>query len=94
MGRRLAHNLIASNVVDYLELSRYISVVTLELPDEFVGQNLIQADIRNRFNVSVVAIQRGDTTIANPQARTVFEAGDQLIVLGTKEAIGELWERL
>ena len=94
MGRRLAHNLIASNVVDYLELSRYISVVTLELPDEFVGQNLIQADIRNRFNVSVVAIQRGDTTIANPQARTVFEAGDQLIVLGTKEAIGGLWERL
>ncbi len=94
MGRRLAHNLIASNVVDYLELSRHISVVTLELPEEFVGQNLIQADIRNRFNVSVVAIQRGDSTIANPQARTVFEAGDQLIVLGTKEAISELWERL
>ncbi len=94
MGRRLAHNLIASNVVDYLELSQHISVVTLELPDEFVGMDLIQANLRSRFNVSVVAIQRADSTIVNPPAKTVFAHGDHLIVLGTKQAINRLWELL
>ena len=94
MGRRVAHNLVASNVVDYLELSQHISVVTLTLPPEFAGMNLIEANLRQRYDVSVVAINRGDKTIVNPPAKTVFAAGDELLVLGTHKAINKLWELL
>ena len=44
MGERLAHNLISAGVMDYIELSSEISVMSLPIPTEFIGKNLIEAD--------------------------------------------------
>ncbi|QLG27725.1 cation:proton antiporter regulatory subunit [Halorarum halophilum] len=50
-----------------------------------VGDTLQEASIRNRTGVSVVAIQRGEETIANPRPDVTIEAGDMLVSLGTRE---------
>ena len=87
MGERVAHNLISAGVMDYIELSSEISVMSLAIPAEFVGKNLIEADLRRRYDVNVVAIKRDGRTIVNPKAQEVFQPEDQIIVLGTHEGV-------
>ena len=87
MGERLAHNLISAGVMDYIELSSEISVMSLPIPTEFISKNLIEADLRRRYNVNVVAIKRDGRTIVNPKAQEVFQPEDEIIVLGTHEGV-------
>ena len=87
MGERVAHNLISAGVMDYIELSIEISVMSLAIPTEFVGKNLIEADLRRRYDVNVVAIKRDGRTIVNPKAQEVFQPEDEIIVLGTHEGV-------
>lgn len=87
MGERLAHNLISSGVMDYIELSSDISVMSLPVPLDLVGKNLIEADLRRRYDVNVVAIKREGRTLVNPKAQEVFQPEDEIIVLGTHEGV-------
>ena len=87
MGERVAHNLISAGVMDYIELSSEISVMSLAIPTEFVGKNLIEADLRRRYDVNVVDIKRDGRTIVNPKAQEVFHPDDEIIVLGTHEGV-------
>ena len=87
MGERVAHNLISAGVMDYIELSSEISVMSLAIPAEFVGKNLIEADLGRRYDVNVVAIKRDGRTIVNPKAQEVFQPEDEIIVLGTHEGV-------
>lgn len=66
--------------------------VTEESP--LVGRTLGEADLRRKTGVSVVAIQRGEETIANPDASTTLKTGDTLVVLGSREACAELNQHL
>lgn len=62
-----------------------------------IGQNSPVADtsiretrLRSRTGVSILAIQRGDRTIANPDPDTEIRADDTLVVVGTDEAYDAL----
>ena len=87
MGERVAHNLISAGVMDYIELSGEISVMSLPIPTEFIGKNLIEADLRRRYDVNVVAIKREGRTMVNPKAQEVFQPEDEIVVLGTHEGV-------
>ncbi|MFD1646443.1 cation:proton antiporter regulatory subunit [Haloarchaeobius litoreus] len=50
-----------------------------------VGQTLSGCDVRNQTGVSVIAIQRGDETVPNPDPDETIAADDILVVLGTRE---------
>lgn len=50
-----------------------------------IGQTLADADVRQQFGVSIIAIQRGPDTIPSPGGNTTVEAGDTLVVLGPRD---------
>lgn len=52
-----------------------------------VNQSLLQTNLRQRFGINVVAIQRGMQTIVAPKPNEVILPNDTLIVLGTDEQI-------
>jgi len=58
-----------------------------EIPETaaVVGHTVGEADIKAETGVAIVAIQRGSTSIANPDADTELHAGDILVGLGTRE---------
>lgn len=63
-----------------------------DLPEDspLSGQSLERATIRRRTGVSVVAVQRGEETVANPDPEFELQAGDILVTLGTREEHREL----
>lgn len=57
-------------------------------PDSpLVAKTLVQAEVRNKFGLNVVAIQRGDKLIAPPTATDLLLPGDELLTLGTDDQI-------
>ncbi|MFB6125136.1 MAG: cation:proton antiporter regulatory subunit [Halanaeroarchaeum sp.] len=50
-----------------------------------VGETLGSASLRERVGVSIIAIQRGDQTLGNPESLTAIEAGDILVALGSRD---------
>ncbi len=90
MGKRVAHNLVSSSVMDYIELSDEISVMSIAVPEELHGKNLIEANLRKLYNVNVVAIKRGGETMVNPHAHEIFQPGDKMIVVGTHRGVKEM----
>lgn len=72
-----------------------IEWVEIDPASSLVGQTLRTANVRELAGVSVIAIQRGDETIANPNPGTTIEADDILVMLGSREehqAFSELEE--
>ena len=57
------------------------------------GQTLAESDLRNVSGVSVLAVQRGEETIPNPEADRRIEPGDVLVTLGTREQQAAFAER-
>jgi CPA2 family monovalent cation:H+ antiporter-2 len=52
-----------------------------------VNSSLLKSNLRQRFGVNVVAIQRGMQTIVAPKPNELILPGDTLVVLGTDEQI-------
>lgn len=94
MGIRVAHNLISSNIVDYIEISDLISLMSLKVPSAFLNKTIIEANIRQRYQVNIVAIKRGDEPIVNPDPHMTLIEGDEIIVVGQPDNIRRLEENL
>ena len=92
MGKRVAHNLISSSIVDYIEMSNNISLMSTNIPPTLVGKNLIESELRNRYNVNVVAIKHDGVTYINPKPTQVLQEGDEMIVIGEHENVKALEE--
>lgn len=82
MGRRIAHNIISNNVLDYLELSDEHSIVEIVASEKLNGNSIIDLDIRAKYGINIVAIKRGNDIIVSPQANEVIKEEDILIVIG------------
>ena len=72
MGRRIAHNMASSNVLDYLELSDEHSIVEIVANKKISGHTIIDLDIRKKYGLNIVAIKRGLEIIVSPMAMRKF----------------------
>lgn len=82
MGQRLAHNLISTNVLEYIELSPNFGIIEAAVPTPLVGQTLQQSDLRAKFGINVVALKRKGQIIVSPMPTELFELGDILVIIG------------
>jgi trk system potassium uptake protein TrkA len=98
-GTRIAHRLIAPDVLDQFPISAEISVAELYVPKAIVGASLAELDLRNRYRVNVVSLKRIDVDVdelGNPhrKEKIVFPgpqdsllAEDTILVVGRNEDI-------
>jgi CPA2 family monovalent cation:H+ antiporter-2 len=69
-----------------------VEIATLRIDEssKWIGCTLSQIDLRKRCGITVVAIRREETTIANPSTDIKLKGGDHLILLGTPEQFPEV----
>ena len=92
MGMRVAHNLVSTNVLDYIELSPNLSLVEVSAPRALRGQTLAESNLRSRYGINVVAIKRGEEIIVPPMPTDKIDDQDILIVVGANTGIRKLEE--
>ncbi|HHY92735.1 MAG TPA: TrkA family potassium uptake protein [Firmicutes bacterium] len=90
MGARLARNMVAANVLDYIQLSPDYSIVEIATSEAWQGKTLRELNLRARFGINVLAIKRDKALVVAPGADDVVEEGDVLVVVGSNANIDQL----
>jgi voltage-gated potassium channel len=97
-AQQMAQTALRPAVVDFVKLATQAGNIDLAMeqivvtaPSPLVGQSLVESNLRQRFGVIVVGIQRARGKMEfNPSPDAGIQDGDQLVVLGRPESLKEL----
>ena len=89
-GIRLAKNLLSSGFIDRISLSKKVSVVEIDVKDEWVGKNLAELHLRQKHGVNVVATKKGDEVDVTIDPKQALDGDMTLIVIADTARLGKL----
>lgn len=89
-GIRLAKNLLSSGFIDMISLSKDVSMVEIDVRDEWCGKNLIELNLRKKYGFNIVAVKRGESVSINVNPEQVLDAETTLIVIANTSKLGKL----
>ena len=94
IAERLAVRYSANHVFDYIELTDEYSIYEIPPLPEWVGKSIREADIRNRYRISVLGTKVGGKAKVMPGAGYVVQKDEHLMVVGKKEDIDALLKKM
>ena len=92
VAERLSRRLTWHNISDIFEF-KGSAIAEVIVPQSLSGKTLLELDLRNRCNVTVLLLRKAGTVedIATGPG-TLLEKGDQLTVFGNRQSIIELFK--
>lgn len=96
MGERVAHNLIATNLLEFIELSPEYSIIELAVPHIWVGKNLRDLNLRVKYGVNVVALKSSSNNKINaaPMADEEIKEDTILVIIGSNDGIKKMEKKV
>ena len=82
IGRLLAHRIVSSHTLDILEISDEHSIVEFKTTKKLNNKSILNLGFREKYEVSILAIKRGDQIIVNPDPVIKLMSDDVLILIG------------
>lgn len=89
-GIRLAKNLISSGFIDMISLSKDVSMIEIDVREEWVGKNLIELNLRKKYGFNVVAVKKGEEVNVSISPEQALCADETLIVIANTAKLGKL----
>ena len=99
-AQRWAYKLIAPHITEKIDFAPGYSMASIIAPASFDGKTVMDLQLRQKYNVNLVAIKRGpdskdkktkaETIINVPMPNTVIYAGDTLMVAGSDADLEKL----
>ncbi len=87
MGVRLAHSLVSTGTLDFLELCDDFSIANIYISESFVDQTIEELNIRKKYHLNIIVVLRDDKAISEITPDLVLKTEDILVVGGTNDAI-------
>lgn len=99
---RITQNILRPTITDFLDTAisgKGIDLVMeeLKIPENspFAETSLMESNIRNDFDLIIVAIKRADgTRIYNPSSLELIHAGDTLVFIGPQANMDRFFEKI
>ncbi len=89
-GLRLAHSFNVPNVIDYLDVAPGFGIEKVWPPKSFVGRTLGELNLKDGLGLTPIALRRGQQVFVNPAREERVAEGDELILIGKDEKLGQL----
>ena len=89
-GHQLALELAAPNLLDRIPLGDKHTILELMVTSSMHGKTLVDADFRKLYDVTIMAIKRGNEISVSPSGSFLMAEGDILVVLGEVEKVSLL----
>ena len=89
-GIRLAKNLLSSGFIDMISLSKDVSMVEVDVKDEWVGKNLIELNLRKKYGFNIVAIRTGQQVSVSIDPQQPLQKDMTLIVIAHTAKLSRL----
>ena len=87
MGIRLGNKLLYSNLLDFIQLRDDIRISELKVTDKISGQTISELNIRRKFNLNIIAIERDSITVVEITPDCILNENDFVVVIGNKANI-------
>ena len=89
-GTRLAKNLLSSGFIDMISLSKDVSMVEIDVKDEWIGKNLIELNLRKKYGFNIVAIKKDGEVSVSINPEQALDGETTLIVIANVAKLGKL----
>jgi len=91
MAIRTARSLSAPNIIEHIPLGEDFAITEIAPPRSFIGKNLVELDLRNRYRITVLGIRDVLTEefTALPPAQRLIRDSDILVLAGRPEDVEE-----
>lgn len=86
-AEKLAIRYNAKNIFDYIQLTPEYSIYEIPIINSWIGKNMSELDIRNKFNINIIAIKNDNVLDPVPSPGYVFRENDHIIVIGKSEDV-------
>ena len=86
---RLARRLVSPHALDFISLNDDIAVSEIRLTSVLEGRSVMEAGIRNRFGLNIVAMERERDTTIDIQPTYRFRKEDVIVVIGKRDHINK-----
>lgn len=90
MGVRLAHNLVSTNIIEFIELSPDYGMIEINPPKEWINKTLTELDLHSKHGINVIAVRSGEKININPERDYLLEKDDLLVIVASTSAINKL----
>lgn len=90
MAIKVAIKCNVDNIFDYIQLNNEYGIYEIQILKSWVGHTLREANVRQKYNINILAIKKG--TLLNPalDANYVFKKDDHIMVLGKNNDVFRL----
>lgn len=92
MAERLSQDFLTPQLTELLKINVSHSMFEMPAPTSFIGRNLIDLSLRERFGLNVLAIKRNGESEVSPPPAEMIRPGDRLLLLGSRERASECLE--
>jgi len=86
-GRDLANHLAGLDIIEALDSTGKYLFAKIKAPQNFSGKSILQLDVRKRFGLTIIGIERNGKMDINPMPNEVIQENDYLLVVGKKDDI-------
>jgi len=90
MGVRIAHSLVAPNILESIALSPDYRIEEMSVTDKLGGRTLGELDLQRRFGVIVLLVRRDNQIMVSPSAEARVQPGDVLVLVGEHRQLDRL----
>ncbi len=77
----------ADHIFDYIEIDNEYAIFEIALPEGWVGRTVGEINIRQKYNINIMAIKRSGKMDLTVTPDTRFAEGEALLVLGSHKDI-------
>jgi trk system potassium uptake protein TrkA len=97
-AQRWAYRLIAPHIEEKIDFAPGYSLARVSVPASFNGQTIMELQLRQKYNINLVAIKRGenaadeekDAVINVPMPNTIIYTDDIMIIAGADNDLARL----
>ncbi|WP_069997322.1 potassium channel family protein [Cellulosilyticum sp. I15G10I2] len=90
MGKRIAANLIAGSIIDYIELSPDYSIMEMAILPEWSNSTIKDLNVRGKYGINIIAVEHKGGINVSPEPDYVLSPEDILVVVGDNKALQAL----
>lgn len=89
-AEHLAVRYSADNVLDFIDMNEDYSMYEIAVPQKWIGHTMKELHIREKYDVTVIALKGPEGTVISPSADRMFGETDHVSIVGRKEDLARI----
>ncbi len=80
----------SDNYFDFMQFSGDYSIFEIEPKQSWIGKTIAEVNVRNKFNISILAVKNDDIVLPMPGADHMFEECQRIMIFGKKGMVEKM----